>query len=157
MKQATRENLAYCFTALGSVVFLVWLIPAYTPPYPGYGVPAHFTPNIAVSIILILSILALVRNLVAHLSRKIQLAEDVGCTQTRGPVQWRHLALFMVPCVLVMPAMQLVGFIPAGIAFMLLIQYLCGQRRPVIAVVVAVVTVGVLYAAMRYGLGVPMP
>jgi uncharacterized membrane protein (UPF0136 family) len=56
-----------------------------------------------------------------------------------------------------MPAMKLAGFIPAGLAFMLLIQYLCGQRKPVPAVLTAVGTVSALYAVMRYGLGVPMP
>ena len=44
----------------------------------------------------------------------------------------------MIPCVLLMPAMKWVGFIPAGLVFMLLIQYLCGQRKPVPAVLVAV-------------------
>jgi hypothetical protein len=56
-----------------------------------------------------------------------------------------------------MPAMQWIGFIPAGILFLIIIQILCGQRKPVKTALVAIIPVFILYLAMRYGLSVPMP
>ncbi|MEW6334041.1 MAG: tripartite tricarboxylate transporter TctB family protein [Thermodesulfobacteriota bacterium] len=154
-----RENFVYGGTALGSLVFLLWIIPAYSPPYPGYGVSASLLPNVTMGIILGLSVLSLVRNLLSHLLEK---SKSSGGSLSKAPSQeekvhlW-HLARFMVPSVLLLPAMQRVGFIPAGLLFMLLIQYLCGQRKPVPALLTAAGSVFTLYVAMRYGLGVPMP
>ncbi|MEW6670442.1 MAG: tripartite tricarboxylate transporter TctB family protein [Thermodesulfobacteriota bacterium] len=154
-----RDNLIYGGIALGSVAFLVWVIPAYTPPYPGYGVSASLLPNVTVGIILALSVLALIRNILSYvLIKKNKPEESPSAVANPGDkVYLWHLARFMIPCVLLMPAMKWAGFIPAGIAFMLLIQFLCGQRKPVTMVLVAVGLVGALFAVMRYGLGVPMP
>lgn len=154
-----RDNLIFGFIASGSGAFLLWIIPAYSPPYPGYGVSASLLPNVTVGSILVLSVLALVRNTLSYLLVKPKKKEEsqAGNTRPVDKVQLWHLTRFMLPCVLLMPAMQWLGFIPAGLGFMLVIQYLCGQRKPVPAVLVAVGLVGILYAAMRYGLGVPMP
>jgi len=165
MTRRQRDNLIFIFIALGSVIFLKWVIPAYTPPYPGYGVKASLLPNIAVSIILIISIIVLITNLLTYILKKEVPAEDAeypdenesgGSVQT-GKINLLHLAKFLIPSALLMPAMQWMGFIPAGIIFMLVIQYFCGRREPVAAVVVAVATVLLIYTAMRYGFGVPMP
>lgn len=157
MTRRARENLIYCGIALGSVIFLVWIIPTYTPAYPGYGVPATLTPNVAVGIILILSVISLLTNLLAYRADKLKEPAKTEAIKPEDRVHLWHLARFMIPCILLMPAMQWIGFIPAGLAFMLVIQYLCGQRKPVTGVLVAVVTVGLLYVVMSYGLGVPMP
>lgn len=157
-----RENLVYGGVALGSLVFLIWIIPTFTPPYPGYGVSSALLPNVAFGIILALSVLSLVRDLLAYRAEKSEEPAtpeqgQSGDISHEDRVHLWHLARFMIPCVLLMPAMQLVGFIPGGLLFMLLIQYLCGQRKPVTLVLVAVLTVGLMYVAMRYGLGIPMP
>jgi hypothetical protein len=68
-----------------------------------------------------------------------------------------HLIKFLVPSALLMPAVEWMGFIPAGILFLLVMQYLCGQRKPVTMILVTVVTVGIVYSGMRYGLQVPFP
>jgi hypothetical protein len=149
-----RDNLIYCGIALGSVISFLWIIPAYTPPYPGYGVSAALLPNVAFGVILALSLLALLRNIFSKSSSSEGWA---AAKSQEGKVHLWHLARFMIPCLLLMPAMKWAGFIPAGLVFMLLIQYFCGQRKPVPAVLVAVGLVAVLYVAMRYGLGVPMP
>jgi uncharacterized membrane protein len=154
-----RDNLIYGGLALGGAAFLLWIIPAFSPPYPGYGVSAALLPNVTVAIMLVLSVLALVRNFLSYVLVKRKKPEDIRsevASQTDKVHLW-HLARFMIPCVLLMPAMKWVGFIPAGLVFMLVIQYFCGQRKPVSAVLVAVGLVGILYAAMRYGLGVPLP
>lgn len=154
-----RDNVISGGIVLGSLVFLFWVIPAYSPPYPGYGVSASLLPNVTVGIILALAVLSLVRGLLSHLLAK---SETAGGSLSRETSQeervhlW-HLARFMIPSALLLPAMKWAGFIPAGLIFMLLIQYLCGQRKPVPAVLTAVGSVFTLYVAMRYGLGVPMP
>lgn len=165
MTMRKRENLTYGGIALGSVVFLLWIIPAYTPPYPGYGVSAALLPNVAVGIILVLSVLALLRNVLSHSSAKSLNSEESqfpeedqsGDNSQEGRVHLWHLARFFIPCFLVLPAMKWVGFIPAGLVFVLVIQYLCGQRKLVPTVLVPVGTVGIMYVALRYGLSVPMP
>lgn len=159
MTGTKRDNLVSGGIVLGSLVFLLWLIPAYTPEYPGYGVRGSLVPNLVVGLILVLSVLSLVRNILAYLSAKPTSPEEsqLGDNSQVDRVHLWHLARFVIPGLLLMPAMQWVGFIPAGVVFMLVLQYFCGQRKPVQAVLVAVVPVCIIYVAMRYGLGVPMP
>lgn len=155
----SRDNLVSGGIALGSAAFLIWIIPAFTPPYPGYGVSSALLPNLAVGLILVLSLLSLLRNMLRYLWAK---SSNPGKVQPEGireddRVHLWFYAGFMIPCILLMPAMKWMGFIPGGLLFMLLIQYLCGQRKPIAMVLVAVVSVGSMYAVMRYGLNVPMP
>ncbi len=160
-----RDNLIYGGIALGSLVFLLWVIPAYTPPYPGYGVSSALVPNVAMGIILLLSVVSLIKNFAAHLKVKAITTQRAKHSQgdqaevvdPEKRVHLLHLAKFMIPSVFLMPGIQLVGFIPAGIVFMLIIQLLCGQRKPLPLVLVSVITVVTLYAVMTYGLSVPMP
>ena len=150
MTELQRDTLAYGVVAAASAYLLIWIIPAYTPEYPGYGVPASLLPDIAAGFMLALSLLGLGQ---AALSRRK--AEKSRGRQTA--VRWRHLACFLIPCALLMPAMSLFGFLPAGIAFMVVIQIGCGQRRWLPMTLVAVAPVLLVYAIMRFGLGVPMP
>jgi len=165
MTSRTRDNLIYGGIALGSVAFLTWIIPTYTPEYPGYGVSAALLPNVAVSIILVLSLLALAQNFLAYLVlKKKNLLEPEKPTeepQENGyqakKVHLVHLARFMIPCLLVMPAMHWLGYVPAGILFLLAIQYIGLRPKPLTGLLVATIPVGVMYVLMVYGLGVPLP
>jgi len=162
MTRRKRDNLTYGGIVVGCGAFLLWVIPTQTPPYPGYGVSAALLPNVAFGIILVLAGLLLLDNLLAYRAEKLKGPADPEerASQEIKPddkVHFWRLALFMIPCILLMPAMQWIGFIPAGIAFMLFFQFLCGQRKPLTFALVAVVPVLIIYAAMRYGLGVPMP
>ena len=47
MTELQRDTLAYGVVAAASAYLLIWIIPAYTPEYPGYGVPASLLPDIA--------------------------------------------------------------------------------------------------------------
>jgi len=153
-----KDYLVYGFIVLVCLAFLGWVIPTYTPAYPGYGVPTSLLPNVSVGIILALALLGLVRNALAHWAlKKAKTAEAPAIIGEFDRVHLLHLGRFFIPCVLLMPAMKWIGFIPAGLVFMLLIQYLCGQRKPIPMVLVAVISVGILYVAMRFGLGAPMP
>ena len=154
-----KDNLIYGSIALGSLVFLVWIIPAYTPPYPGYGVSAALLPYVTVGFMLAIAVLALVRNILSYLLSKPARSAETrsGDASQVDKVNLWHLARFMIPCVLLMPAMKWIGFIPAGLVFMLGLQYLCGQRKPVTMAIVALGMVFFVYGVMRYGLGAPMP
>lgn len=158
-----RDNILFGGIVLCCLLFLVWVIPTYTPEYPGYGVPGSMVPNVAVSAILFLSILALISNIVTSSKHQRKKEEQLE----KAPVDRVHLGnllFFMVPSFLLMPSMKMLGFLPydlgfiiPGFLFMFILQWLCGQRKPMALVLVALIPVGVVYAAIRFGLGVPMP
>ncbi len=160
-----RDTLAYVLIVLASVVLLVWVIPAYTPAYPGYGASPALVPNVAATIMLIMTILSIVRTMVAVRKGIELLAEDstfpeegegTGFTQA-GRLDIPHLIRFIVPSVLFVIGINTVGYIPSALGFMLLLQFLVGSRNPVRILVLSVVAVAFMYAAMRYGFGVPIP
>jgi len=152
MTKIKRDNLVSVGIAAASVLFLLWIIPTYTPTYPGYGVSAALLPNVVVSIILLLSLISLGVNFFSR--QKTGQHEEIP---DENKVYLWHLLMFMIPCILLFPAIKLIGFLPSGLMFMLLIQYLCGQRKPVTLILVSVCSVGFMYALMRYGLKIPMP
>jgi hypothetical protein len=149
MATRQRDALGYAGMAVLGALLLLWLIPAYCPEYPGYGVPATLVPNLAAGGILLLAALGLARTVLAY-----------GGTRRPGAgtgIAWGHLARFFIPCFLLMSAMNAAGFIPAALVFMLFIQWFCGQRKPLTLAAVALAPVLILYALMRFGLGVPLP
>lgn len=167
MTRIQRDTVISAAIVLTCLGFLVWVIPAYTPPYPGYGASPALVPNVAVGVMLVMALLALLRNvLVIGWGRQIAVEEGEypgeggsqgsGFTQV-GRVNLLHLLRFMIPCGLLVPAMGWIGFVPTGLVFMLVIQFIVGRRKPVPAILVAATTVAVIYAAMRYGFNVPIP
>ena len=61
MTELQRDTLAYGVVAAASAYLLIWIITAYTPEYPGYGVPASLLPDIAAGFMLALYLLGLGR------------------------------------------------------------------------------------------------
>lgn len=149
-----RNIVAYSAVIAGSIVMLAWVIPHWSPEYPGYGVPASLVPNASCGLMLLLAALGLVKELWALRQNR---AETGAPQKQAAACHWLHLAKFLVPGLLLMPAAHVVGFIPAGIAFLLIVQFFCGQRRAVPLVLVSVLPVLAVYAIARYGLSVPMP
>jgi len=145
---------------------LTWAIPTYTPDYPGYGASPALVANVSVSVMLFMACLSLVRiGLALYMKKPIpaeesefpeDMEEDSGFTQV-GRVNLHHLALFMVPCVLLVVAIDYIGYVPAAFAFLMILQFAIGSRKWIQSTVVAVVLVAVLYVVMRYGFGVPIP
>ncbi len=165
MTRIQRDTVIYICIALGSVALLISIIPAYTPPYPGYGASPALVPNVAVGIMLVMSVLALVRNGLAYWWGRTRSPEESeypdegesdGFSQV-GKVKIWHLGRLIIPCALLIPAMDWIGYIPAGIAFMLVIQYLVGRREPIRPVILSFAVVFIIYVAMRYGFNVPVP
>ncbi len=164
MTELQRDNLLFSGIVISCVIFLIWVIPNYTPAYPGYGVPGSLVPNLTVSTILILSLLVLSSNLAASYRARRDRKEQHHDRGSVDRIHLGHLLFFMIPSFLLMPTMKKLGFLPydlgfivPGILFMFIMQWLCGQRKPVPLTLVAIIPVGTVYAAIRFGLGVPMP
>ena len=165
MKRVQRDILAYVFVSLASVLLLVWAIPTYTPPYPGYGASPALVPNVAVGIMLVMAILGIVR-LIVSIRGESGLSEEEttypeegggsGFTQV-GRLNVVHLVKFMTAAALFVIGINAVGYIPSALGFLVLVQFLVGARNPVVIVILAVIAVSFMYAAMRYGFGVPIP
>lgn len=166
MTRIKRDTLGYLLVIGISVLMLSWAIPNYTPEYPGYGAPPAMVPNVAVGVILVMACLSLLQTVLSvYLKKPLPLQErefpedvegDSGFTQV-GRVNLKHLASIMIPCVLLLVAIDYIGYVPACIVFLMAIQYLIGSRRWVQSTVIAIVLVAFLYIVMRYGFGVPVP
>ena len=141
--------VALAFCVITSLLMIVWIIPSYAPPYPGYGIAASTIPYILSITILILA----AYNLVITLIRKTGKGRPTEMT-SRAFVK---LLLFAIPLFLTMPAMELFGFIPVGIVLMGLLMVLMDERRPLYILITAVTTTAVLYVAFWYGLRVLLP
>lgn len=157
MTQTQRDMTAYGVVALAGAAFLLWLIPAWTPEYPGYGAPASLLPDLAASFMLVLALVGLARTVLADRATRRATAAAPDGNPRAEAIHWGYLARFLIPCLLCMPAMSILGFIPAGVVFLAVIQYVCGQRRREIMAIVATLPVLAVYALMRFGLGVPLP
>lgn len=165
MTRIQRDTVAYLLISAFCILMLTWGIPNYTPPYPGYGVSPALVPNVSISVILLMSLLALLRNTVTRLKGKTlppgesefpENGQTTGFTQI-GRVKLPHLLSFMVPCALLVIGIEYIGYVPAALLFMLAIQYVIGSRKIVQPVIVSFAAVAVLYVTMRYGFGVPVP
>ncbi|MGI9570506.1 MAG: tripartite tricarboxylate transporter TctB family protein [Desulfobulbia bacterium] len=165
MTRIQRDTIAYLLILAFCVLMLTWGIPKYTPPYPGYGASPALVPNVSISVILVMSLLALLRNVIAKATgstlppEESEFPEDSktsGFTQI-GRVKLLHLLSFMVPCALLVISIDYIGYVPAAFLFMLAIQYVIGSRNIVQSIIVSVAAVVVLYVTMRYGFGVPIP
>ncbi|MDE5681231.1 MAG: tripartite tricarboxylate transporter TctB family protein [Mailhella sp.] len=141
-----RDMIGYAIILILSCSLYFGVIPAYSPEYPGYGVPESFMPDIAAVCMGLLSILGLV-----------QTVKKRDKETKAGKMNWIHLIKFFVPCLLLMPAMATIGYLISGMLFLSLIQFLCGQRSAWCLILVSMVPVAVFYALMVYALGVPLP
>lgn len=166
MTRITRDSIGYLVLIGFCLLLLFWAIPTYTPEYPGYGAPPAMVPNVAVCVMLVMATISLIRNIVARRSDKpIPAAEseypatdgeEGGFTQV-GRVNFVHLARVLIPCVLLLLSIDYIGYVPASLLFLVVLQFLIGSRQWVRTLLVSAVLVAVLYIIMRYGFGVPIP
>jgi len=158
--------IAYLLIIVFSIVLFTWAIPTYTPAYPGYGASPALVPNVAVGVMMFMAILSLVTVAIALYTKKTlpkeetEFPEDLedggGFTQI-GRVNLYHLARIMIPCVLLVVAIEYIGYMLASFAFLMVLQYIIGSRKWLQSIVVSITLTAVLYIIMRYGFGVPVP
>jgi len=161
-----RDAIAYLVIITFSIVMLTWGIPTYTPDYPGYGASPALVPNVSVGVILFMACLSLLRIGVAIFVNKpissdeSEFPEDredgAGFTQV-GRVKLQHLASIMIPCILLVVAIEYIAYMFVSFIFLMIFQYVIGSRMWIQSIVVSVILTALLYIVMRYGFGVPVP
>ena len=166
MTRIKRDTIGYVVIIGFCVVMLSWAIPTYTPEYPGYGAPPALVPIVAVCVMLVMACISLLRNVIAvRLGKAIpveestfpeELGDEAGFTQV-GRVNLVHLVSILIPSVLLVVAVEYIGYAIASFVYLMIIQYVIGSRRWLQSTVIAIAAVGVLYIIMRYGFGVPVP
>ena len=166
MTKVKRDMIASLVISGFCVVMLTWAIPTYTPAYPGYGASAALVPNVSVSVMLFMACLSLLRYGIALYTNKPMSAEEsefpedmeenAGFTQV-GLVKLKHLASTMIPCVLLVIAIEYIAYMFVSFVFLMVFQYVIGSRNWVQSTIVSIILTAVLYIVMRYGFGVPVP
>lgn len=165
MTRIQRETIASLLIVGFCLLMLTWAIPTYTPPYPGYGASPALVANVSVAIMMVMAGVSLIRLLLARFAGKPlppeegqfpEEAQSTGFTQV-GRVKLYHLALYMIPSVLLVVAIEYIGYELASFAFLMAIQYAIGSRKWLQSTVLSIVLVAVMYIVMRYGFGVPVP
>lgn len=165
MTRINRDSIGYLVVVGFCIVMLTWGIPTYTPAYPGYGASPALVPIVSVSVMLFMACLSLIRIVLAKYMKKPipaeegQFPEDMegdGFTQV-GRVKLKQLASIIIPCVLLVVAIEYIGYMLASLAFLMILQFAIGSRKWVQMTVLSIVLTAVLYIVMRYGFGVPVP
>jgi hypothetical protein len=123
-------------------------------------------PNVSVGVMLFMACLSLLRIGVAIFMNKTiptaeskfpeDMDEGAGFTQI-GRVKLKHLASTMIPCALLVVAIEYIPYMFVSFAFLMIFQYVIGNRKLIQSIVVAIILTAVLYIVMRYGFGVPVP
>lgn len=166
MTRIKRDSIAYLVIVGFCILMLTWGIPTYTPDYPGYGASPALVPNVSVGLMLFMACLSLLRIGVAIFMNKSipteesefpeDMEEGAGFTQI-GRVKLQHLASTMIPCVLLVIAIEYIPYMFVSFVFLMIFQYVIGSRKWLQSTVVSVILTAVLYIVMRYGFGVPVP
>jgi len=141
--------VTYGTLCLLACLLLVYVIPNYCPAYEGDGVPASLLPEALSWIILALSAGLFIVEL---LKKRAE-----GTPAPIGPRQLLHIGTYLAAFVGVLILMRYVGYIVAIGCSLCFFQYLMGQRRPVVFVALVLLVPTSLYAAIWYGLRVPLP
>ena len=166
MTRMKRDMIAYLVVIGFCILMLAWAIPKYTPAYPGYGASPALVLNVSIGVMLFMACLSLFSVGIATYLKKplpkqeTEFPEDLdnggGFTQV-GRINLPHLARLMVPSVLLVVAIEYVGYELSSLAFLMVLQYVMGSRRWVQMIVLSVALTASLYIVMRYGFGVPVP
>ena len=166
MTRIKRDSIAYMVIVGFCILMLTWGIPTYTPAYPGNGASPALVPIVAVCVMLFMACLSLLRVGLAVFMNKpnpsgeSEFPEDIedgaGFTQV-GRIKLYHLASTMIPCVLLVMAIEYIPYIIVSFIFLMIFQYVIGSRKWVQSIVVSLILTAVLYIVMRYGFGVPVP
>jgi len=161
-----RDSIAYLAIIGFCILMLTWGIPTYTPDYPGYGASPALVANVSVGIMMFMAGLSLLNIGVAvYMSKPMpveesefpeDMEEDAGFTQV-GRVKLKHLASTMIPCILLVVAIEYIPYVFVSFIFLITFQYVIGSRNWIQLIVVSVILTAVLYIVMRYGFGVPIP
>lgn len=139
------------FLLVTGLVMIFIIIPAQTYPGEEYGVPPATVPTAAMAVVTVMAGILLIQRLLG--SRKTE-------TDTPAPMkrfQWLHIAGFTALLFAGLAAIKFLHFIPGGILILAGLMIVTGQRKPLTILFVAVPIPFLVYAALWYGLRIPLP
>ncbi len=134
---------------------LAYAIPNHTGPDMGFGLEPNGLPKVVSTIILVLAALQSftgARNLIQNKKHNI-VDNEVGVTRSLGLFAILLASLMGMTVLL----MKYVGFLFAGILFMVFIQIICGQRNWIKLGLLAIGTPLFLKLAFWHGMGIILP
>lgn len=144
-----------------SLVCLVWVIPNYTsPPQSKLGVRPSFIPNVAVGTMLFLSILMLYQNFKHRKSNQETGVDDeeFGAEASGlGLAELANLSLWTVSSAIVVFLMGILGYKIVSSLFMVCLMLYSGQRRPVILIIVSILTPFLIWQITWYAFSIQLP
>ncbi len=164
MQNYKKDCVIYFCCAMLSILFLLWVIPNNMPEYPGYGMPASFLPNVATSLILLLSCLGFIANFLKMNKAKKTKEETIKNVDKQidnkdEKISWKKYTIFILFLLALIFLLLLpqVGFVISAILLLLGLQLLSGQRKIITIILTTSLPVAVTYALMKFVLNVPIP
>lgn len=145
MKKA--EMIFYIFWIFFAILGIFVLIPEYVPEYSDGGISPRTLPYIWSTVILICAVLVVLR---------LFKQKDYG-TNPLPLKKWLHLLSYGIVMFSAFPLMELIGFIPASIIVLGVLQFFAGQRNIILLSVISAITAVCVWALMRFVLSVPLP
>ncbi len=136
--------------ATGLVTIFV-IIPAQTYPGEEYGVPPATVPTAAMGLVTVMAGMLLIQRLLER--RKSE--KDTPSPLQR--LQWLHIAGFTALLSAGLAAIKYLHFIPGGILILAVLMIVSGQRKVLTIILIAVPIPFLVYAALWYGLRIPLP
>jgi len=145
-----KMNLAvYSILTAFSLLLIFWVVPSQTPPGLGYGLEPSFLPYILSTVMLVCTAWLLIKTLLTK-------------SRQQGPSDLKIESFFQllkyIPLFFItFPLMTWIGFIPASIIVLSILQYLVGQRNILLIVAISVGGTLLTYALILYGVRMPLP
>jgi len=149
MKKA--DIVTALFLLVTGLVMIFVIIPAQTYPGEEYGVPPATVPTAAMAVVTVMAGILLVQRLLER--RKNE--KDTPSPMKR--LQWLHIAGFTILLFAGLAAIKFLHFIPGGILILAVLMIITGQRKALTIILVSVPIPFLIYAALWYGLRIPLP
>lgn len=149
MKKA--DIVTSLFLMVTGLVMIFVIIPAQTYPGEEYGVPPATVPTAAMSVVTVMAGILLAQCLIGR--RKNE--KDTPSPIKRS--EWLHIAVFTALLFAGLAAIKFLHFIPGGILVLAVMMIITGQRKPLTIILVSVPIPFLVYAALWYGLRIPLP
>ncbi len=140
------------FLLVTGLLMIFVIIPAQTYPGEEYGIPPATVPTAAMVLITLMAGIILIQRLREKDNNK---KEDTVSPFTSS--QWLHITGFTVLLFLGLGAIKFFHFIPGGILILAVLMFITGQRKILTIIIVSVPIPFLVYAALWYGLRIPLP
>ena len=149
MRKANIVTSIFLIGAGLAMVFIV--IPWQTSPGEKYGVPPATVPTAAMTVVTVMAVILLIQSLRDSAQKQPARKSPMSLRH------WLHIGGYTAFLFAGLAALKWLHFIPGGILLLAVLMVLCGQRKPLLIALVAVPLPFFIYAALWYGLRMPLP